>query len=64
MQDHNFAVIHHTLEYMEVADLQHLQVDPTEYTQLLVCREDLQPIKIFCKNDCKHQVEKFYTQTV
>lgn len=58
---YEFAMVHRTLEHIEIVNITKNPLDPEVYTYLKVTRPESPDIKIFCRKDCVDKVTQFYT---
>lgn len=57
---YEFAMVHRSLEHIEIVNITKNPLDSTSYTCLDVVRPEAPNIKIFSNNECLDQVKTIY----
>ena len=57
---YEFAMVHRSLEHIEIVNITKSPLDPTVYTCLEYVRPEAPHLKIFSNNDCLDQVQALY----
>lgn len=59
---YEFAMVHRSMEHIEIVNITKNPLDSSMYTCLDVVRPESPNIKIFSKNDCLDQVRAAYNK--
>ena len=57
---YEFAMVHRSLNHIEIVNITKNPLDPTVYTCLQYVRPEAPNLKIFSNNDCLDQVQALY----
>lgn len=60
---YEFAMVHRSLEHIEIVNITKNPLDPAIYTCLDVVRHEAPNLKIFSNNDCLDQVQAAYSRS-